>query len=143
MQEPEIDNGSPDSVSAEGETDGLSQLLPPDGAGDDAEPEIDPEFLKARSQLEQAWADHAVCDLRAAAAGFATRDEGRAAMAEMDRIQHRIRDIETALVARLAGNLAELRIKIAMLSIDGQLRPEFEPAVLDDAMRLLTAREKG
>ena len=57
--------------------------------------------------------------------------------------QHRIRDLETGLAARSAGNLAELRLKIAMLSLDGALRPEFEAGVLADAMRLLAARERG
>ena len=35
------------------------------------------------------------------------------------------------------------RLKIALLSLDGQLRPEFETGVLADAMRLLAARERG
>ena len=142
MQEPEIDNGRLYGVLAEG-TDGLSQLLQIAGTGKDTEPEIDPAFLTTRSALEQAWSDHAVCDRRAAAAGFAASDEGRAAMAEMDQLQHRIRDLETGLAARPAGNLAELRLKIALLSLDGQLRPEFEAGVLADAMRLLAARDKG
>ena len=142
MQEPEIDNGRLDDVPAE-TADGLSQLLQIAGTGNDAEPEIDSAFLTTRSALEQAWSDHAVCDARAAAAEFSASDEGRAAMAEMDRIQHRIRDLETGLAARSAGNLAELRLKIAMLSLDGALRPEFEAGVLADAMRLLAARERG
>ena len=54
-----------------------------------------------------------------------------------------VRDLETGLAARPSGNLAELRLKIALLSLDGQLRPEFEAGVLADAMRLLAAREKG
>lgn len=139
MQEPEIDSGGLDGVSADG-MDGLSQL---DGAGDEREPEIDPLFLTTRSALAQAWSDHAACDARASEAGFAASDEGRAAMAEMDRIQHRIRDLETGLAARPAGNPAELRLKIALLSLDGQLRPEFEAGVLADALRLLAARETG
>ena len=142
MQEPEIDNGRLNDVPAE-TADGLSQLLQIAGTGNDAEPEIDSAFLTTRSALEQAWSDHAVCDARAAAAEFSASDEGRAAMAEMDRIQHRIRDLETGLAARPSGNLAELRLKIALLSLDGQLRPEFEAGVLADAMRLLAAREKG
>ena len=142
MQEPEIDNGRLNDVSTEG-ADGLSQLLQIAGTGKDTEPEIDPAFLTTRSALEQAWSDHAVCDRRAAAAGFAASDEGRAAMAEMDQLQHRIRDLETGLAARPAGNLAELRLKIALLSLDGQLRPEFEADVLADALRLLAAREEG
>ena len=139
MQEPEIESGGLNGVSADG-VDGLSQL---DSAGDDAESEIDRAFLTTRFVLAQAWSDHAACDHRAAAAGFAASDDGRAAMAEMDRIQHPIRDLETGLAARPAGNLAELRLKIALLSLDGQLRPEFEAGVLADAMRLLAAREKG
>ena len=145
MQGPEIDNGRLSDVSAEA-ADGLSQLSQLSqiaGTGNDAEPEIDSAFLTTRSALEQAWSDHAVCDARAAAAEFSASDEGRAAMAEMDRIQHRIRDLETGLAARPSGNLAELRLKIALLSLDGQLRPEFEAGVLADAMRLLAAREKG
>ena len=142
MQEPEIDNGRLNDVSTEG-ADGLSQLLQIAGTGNDADPEIDPAFLTTRSALEQAWSDHAACDHRAAEAGFAATDAGRAAMAEMGRIQHRIRDLETGLAARSAGNLAELRLKIALLSLDGQLRAEFEAGVLADAMRLLAAREKG
>ena len=139
MQEPEIDSGGLGGVSAEA-ADGLSKL---DSAGDEREPEINPAFLTTRSALAQAWSDHAAWDHRAAAAGFAASDEGRAAMAEMDRIQHRIRDLETGLAARPAGNPAELRLKIALLSLDGQLRPEFEAGVLADALRLLAAREKG
>ena len=142
MQEPEIDNGRLDDVPAE-TADGLSQLLQIAGTGNDAEPEIDSVFLTTRSALDQAWSYHAACDARAAAAGFAASDEGRAVMAEMDRIQHRIRDLEAGLAARPAGNLAELRLKIALLSLDGQLRPEFEAGVLADAMRLLAAREEG
>ena len=142
MQEPEIDNGRLNDVSTEG-ADGLSQLLQIAGTGKDTEPEIDPAFLTTRSALEQAWSEYAACDHRAAEAGFAATEKGRAAMAEMDRIQHRIRDLETGLAARPAGNLAELRLKIALLSLDGQLRPEFEAGVLADAMRLLAAREKG
>ena len=145
MQGPEIDNGRLSDVSAEA-ADGLSQLSQLSqiaGTGNDAEPEIDSAFLTTRSALEQAWSYHAACDARAAAAGFAASDEGRAVMAEMDRIQHRIRDLEAGLAARPAGNLAELRLKIALLSLDGQLRPEFEAGVLADAMRLLAAREEG
>ena len=139
MQEPEIDSGGLDGVSAD-RVDALPQF---GGAGDDAESQIDPAFLTTRSALEQAWSDHAACDRRAAEAGFAATDAGRAAMAEMDRIQHRIRDLETGLAARPAGNPAELRLKIALLSLDGQLRPEFEAGVLADALRLLGARERG
>lgn len=147
MQEPEIDNGRLNDVSTEG-VDGLSlpdlsDLMQAGGAREGADHQIDPEFLTTRSALEQAWSDHAVCDARAAAAEFSASDEGRAAMAEMDRIQHRIRDLEAGLAARPSGNLAELRLKIALLSLDGQLRPEFEAGVLADAMRLLAAREKG
>ena len=147
MQEPEIDNGRLNDVSTEG-ADGLSlpdlsDLMQAGGAGEGADHQIDPEFPTTQAALEQAWSDHAVCDARAAAAEFSASDEGRAAMAEMGRIQHRIRDIETGLAARPAGNLAELRLKIALLSLDGQLRPEFEAGVLADAMRLLAAREKG
>ena len=147
MQEPKIDNGRLNDVSAE-EADGLSlpelsHLMQAGCGGEGAGHQIHPVFLTIRSALEQAWSDHAVCDARAAAAEFSASDEGRAAMAEMDRIQHRIRDLETGLAARPSGNLAELRLKIALLSLDGQLRPEFEAGVLDDAMRLLAARERG
>ena len=147
MQEPEIDNGRLNDVST-GEADGLSlsdlsHLMQAGGAREGADHQIDPEFLTTRSALEQAWSYHAACDARAAAAGFAASDEGRAVMAEMDRIQHRIRDLEAGLAARPAGNLAEVRLKIALLSLDGQLRPEFEAGVLADAMRLLAAREEG
>ena len=147
MQEPEIDNGRLNDVSAEG-ADGLSlpdlsDLMQAGCAGEGADHQIDPEFLTLQAALEHAWSEYAVCDARAAAAGFAASDDGRAAMAGMDRIQHRIRDLETGLAARSAGNLAELRLKIALLSLDGQLRPEFETGVLADAMRLLAARERG
>ncbi|WP_196216702.1 hypothetical protein [Paracoccus shanxieyensis] len=142
MQGPEIDSGGLDGVSADG-LDGLSQLLQIAGTWNDADPEIDRAFLTTRSALAQAWSDHAACDAHAAEAGFAASEEGRAAMAEMDRIQHRIRDLEIGLAARPAGNLAELRLKIALLSLDGQLRPEFEAGVLADALRLLAAQEKG
>ena len=147
MQEPEIDNGRLNDVSTEG-ADGLSlpdlsDLMQAGGAGEGADHQIDPEFLTLQAALDHAWSEYAVCDARAAAAGFAASDEGRAVMAEMDRIQHRIRDLEAGLAARPAGNLAELRLKIALLSLDGQLRPEFEAGVLADAMRLLAAREEG
>ena len=147
MQEPEIDNGRPDGVLAEG-PDGLSlpdlsDLMQAGVAGEGADHQIDPEFPTTQAALEQAWSEYAACDRRAAEAGFAATDAGRAAMAEMGRIQHRISDLETGLAARPSGNLAELRLKIALLSLDGQLRPEFEAGVLADAMRLLAAREKG
>ena len=147
MQGPEIDNGRLNDVSTEG-ADGLSlpdlsDLMQAGGAREGADHQIDPEFLTIQAALEQAWSDYARCDHRAAEAGFTATDVGRGAMAEMDRIQHRIRNVETGLGARPAGNLADLRLKIALLSLDGQLRPEFEAGVLDDAMRLLAAREKG
>ena len=147
MQEPKIDNGRLNDVSAE-EADSLSlpelsHLMQAGCGGEGAGHQIHPVFLTIRSALEQAWSEYAACDRRAAEAGFAATDAGRAAMAEMGRIQHRIRDLETGLAARSAGNLAELRLKIAMLSLDGALRPEFEAGVLADAMRLLAARERG
>ena len=147
MQEPEIDNGRLNDVSTEG-ADGLSlpdlsDLMQAGGTGEGANQQIDPEFLTLQAALEQAWSEYAVCDHRAAEAGFAATVAGREAIAEMDRIQHRIRDLETGLAARPSGNLAELRLKIALLTLDGQLRPEFEAGVLADAMRLLSAREEG
>ena len=140
MQKLEIDSGRSDDILAEG-ANSLSQLFQLDGAGEESESEIDPAFLKTQIALEQAWNDHAACDHRAAASGFGASDEGRAAMAEMDRIQHRISDLETGLAAHPSGNLAELRLKITLLSLDGQLRPGFEAGVLADAMRLLAARD--
>jgi hypothetical protein len=61
MQEPEIDNGRLNDVSAEG-ADGLSlpdlsDLMQAGGAGEGADHQIDPVFLTTRSALEQAWSD--------------------------------------------------------------------------------------
>ena len=39
--------------------------------------------------------------------------------------------------SRASPNRAELQIKITLLSLDGQIRPEFQKLVLDDALRMI------
>ena len=41
----------------------------------------------------------------------------------------------------LANNLAELHIKITILSLDGLIRPEFQSCILEDAMRMVAEAE--
>lgn len=94
-------------------------------------------FTTALADWQRAWTNHAHHDHRAATAGFATAT-GQAHLAAMTGISKRIADIETKIAQTPANNRAELQIKITMLSLDGQVRPEFQSSILEDAMRMIT-----
>lgn len=94
-------------------------------------------FPTALADWQRAWTDYTRHDRRAATAGFAT-PTGRAHLAVMSDIATRIATIETQIAQTQAHNRAELIIKITILSIDGTIRPEFQSAILDDAMRMIT-----
>lgn len=93
-------------------------------------------FTTALADWQRAWTTHARHDRRAASAGFATAT-GRAHLAAMTDLASRIATIETQIAQTPANNRAELQIKIAMLSLDGQIREEFQKLVLDDALRMI------
>ena len=97
-------------------------------------------FTTALADWQRAWTTHARHDRRAASAGFAT-PTGRAHLAAMTDISTSIDAIETKIAQTPANNRAELQIKIAILSLDGQVRPEFQKTVLDDAMRMIAEAE--
>ena len=97
-------------------------------------------FTTALADWQGAWTDHADHDRRAASAGFATAT-GRTHFTAMADLSTRIADIEGRIAQTTANNRAELHIKIAILSLDGQVRPEFQKTVLDDAMRMIAEAE--
>ena len=97
-------------------------------------------FTTALADWQRAWTAHAHHDRRAASAGFATAT-GHAHLAAMTTIATRITAIENHIARNPANNRAELHIKIAILSLDGQVRPEFQKTVLDDAMRMIAEAE--
>ena len=97
-------------------------------------------FIIALADWQRAWTDHADHDRRAASAGFATAT-GQAHLTAMSAISTRIMTIEAQITETSANNRAELQIKIAILSLDGQVRPEFQKTVLDDAMRMIAEAE--
>ena len=93
-------------------------------------------FIIALADWQRAWTDHADHDRRAASAGFATAT-GRAHFTAMADLSTRIADIEGRIAETSANNRAELHIKITLLSLDGQIRPEFQSSILEDAMRMI------
>ena len=97
-------------------------------------------FTTALADWQRAWTAHAHHDRRAASAGFATAT-GQAHLAAMTDLATRIMTIESHIALIPANNRAELQIKIAILSLDGQVRPEFQKTVLDDAMRMIAEAE--
>ena len=97
-------------------------------------------FTTAFTDWQHAWATHAGHDHRAASAGYATAT-GRAHLAAMTDIATGIITIEAQIAETPANNRAELQIKITMLSLDGQIREEFQKTVLDDAMRMIGEAE--
>ena len=97
-------------------------------------------FTTALADWQRAWSHHANHDRRAATAGFAT-PTGRAHLAAMTDISTSIDAIETKIAQTPANNRAELQIKITILSLDGQIREEFQKTVLDDAMRMIRGAE--
>ena len=97
-------------------------------------------FTTALADWQRAWTTHARHDRRAASAGFATAT-GHAHLAAMSDLSTSITAIEGRIAQTPANNLAELHIKIAILSLDGQVRPEFQKTVLDDAMRMIAEAE--
>ena len=97
-------------------------------------------FTTALADWQRAWTTHARHDRRAASAGFAT-PTGQAHLAAMTDLATRITAIENHIAQTPANNRAELQIKIAMLSLDGQIREEFQTSVLGDAMRMIGEAE--
>lgn len=97
-------------------------------------------FTTALADWQRAWTAHAHHDRRAASAGFATAT-GRAHFTAMADLSTRIADIEGRIAQTTANNRAELQIKIAILSLDGQIREEFQSSVLEDAMRMIDEAE--
>ena len=85
-------------------------------------------FTTALADWQRAWTTHA-------------RHDRRAASAAMTTIATRITAIENHIARNPANTRAELQIKIAILSLDGQVRPEFQKTVLDDAMRMIAEAE--
>ena len=97
-------------------------------------------FIIALADWQRAWTDHADHDRRAASAGFATAT-GRAHFTAMADLSTRIADIEGRIAQTTANNRAELHIKITLLSLDGQIRPEFQSSILENAMRMIAEAE--
>lgn len=97
-------------------------------------------FTTALANWQRAWTTHAHHDRRAATAGFATTT-GRTHLTAMADLSTRIADIETQIAQTPANNRAELQIKIALLSLDGQIRPEFHRSALEDAIRMIGEAE--
>ena len=93
-------------------------------------------FTTALADWQRAWTTHARHDRRGASAGFATAT-GQAHLTAMSAISTRIMTIEAQITETSANNRAELQIKIAILSLDGQIREEFQSSVLEDAMRMI------
>ena len=97
-------------------------------------------FIIALADWQRAWTDHADHDRRAASAGFATAT-GQAHLAAMSDLSTSITAIEGRIAQTPANNLAELHIKITILSLDGLIRPEFQSSILEDAMRMVAEAE--
>ena len=97
-------------------------------------------FTTALADWQRAWTTHADHDRRAASAGFATAT-GQAHLPAMSAISTRIMTIESHIALIPANNRAELQIKITILSLDGQIRPEFQSSILEDAMRMIRGAE--
>ena len=97
-------------------------------------------FTTALADWQRAWSDHVRHDRRAASAGFAT-PTGQAHLAAMTDLATRIAAIESKIAEAPANNRAELQIKIKILSLDGQIRPEFQSRILEDAMRMIGEAE--
>ena len=97
-------------------------------------------FTTALADWQRAWTTHADHDRRAASAGFATAT-GQAHLTAMSAISTRIMTIESHIALIPANNRAELQIKITILSLDGQIRPEFQSSFLEDAMRMIRGAE--
>ena len=93
-------------------------------------------FIIALADWQRAWTTHADHDRRAASVGYATRT-GQAHLTAMADLSTRIADIEGRIAQTTANNRAELHIKITLLSLDGQIRPEFQSSILEDAMRMI------
>ena len=93
-------------------------------------------FTTALVDWQRAWTTHAHHDRRAASAGFATAT-GKAHLTAMADLSTRIADIEGRIAETSANNRAELHIKITLLSLDGQIRPEFQSSILENAMRMI------
>ena len=97
-------------------------------------------FTTALADWQRAWTTHADHDRHAATAGFST-STCRAHLTAMADLSTCIADIETRIAQTTANNRAELQIKITILSLDGQIRPEFQSSILEDAMRMVAEAE--
>ena len=97
-------------------------------------------FTTALADWQRAWTAHAHHDRRAASAGFATAT-GRAHFTAMSDLSTSITVIEGRIAQTPANTLAELHIKITILSLDGLIRPEFQSSILEDAMRMVAEAE--
>ena len=97
-------------------------------------------FTTALADWQRAWTTHADHDRRAASAGFATAT-GQAHLAAMSDLSTSISAIEGRIAQTPANNCAELQIKIIILSLDGQIRPEFQSSILENAMRMIAEAE--
>jgi hypothetical protein len=97
-------------------------------------------FTTALADWQRAWTTHARHDRRGASAGYTT-PTGQAHLAAMTDLATRIAAIEAQIAKTPVRNLAELQIKIAMLSLDGQIREEFQSSILEDAMRMIGEAE--
>ncbi len=97
-------------------------------------------FITALADWQRAWISHAHHDRRAATAGFTT-PTGQAHLAAMTDLATRITATETQIAQTPANNRAELRIKITILSLDGEIREEFQSSILEDAMRMIAEAE--
>lgn len=97
-------------------------------------------FITALADWQRAWTTHARHDRRGASAGYTT-PTGQAHLAAMTTLATRIMTIEAQIAQTPANNRAELQIKIKILSLDGQIREEFQTSVLEDAMRMIAEAE--
>ena len=97
-------------------------------------------FTTALVDWQRAWTTHAHHDRRAASAGFATAT-GKAHLTAMADLSTRITALEAQIAQTPAQNRAELEIKITLLSLDGQIRPEFQSSILENAMRMIAEAE--
>lgn len=89
-------------------------------------------FVSALKNWRRAWQDYAAID----GTNAADRQARRATEEAMDALLDRITAMEAAISQVPARNLAELRIKIEMLSVDGEIRLEFQESVIDDVISL-------
>ncbi|GLC62650.1 hypothetical protein PLESTB_001923900 [Pleodorina starrii] len=91
----------------------------------------------AQRAWHRAWQRYRAQDQISAAHRFETTEPAAPHWPGWMALLVRIDEIEASLAKTPARTRAELRIKIAILSLDGALRPEFQDAVRADVERLL------